>query len=92
MRAPQSESLWVLVAADGCVCSCVVVCSCEGDHFTASVMLQCVGLDRRRRVVQSVRVVCGLSGERARVGQRSCSTVTEKPVAGTPEMKEICYI
>lgn len=43
-------------------------------------MLQRVGLDRRRRVIQSVRVVCGLSGQRARVGQRSCSTVTEKPI------------
>lgn len=42
-------------------------------------MLQRVGLDGRRRVVQSVRVVCGLSRQRARVGQRPRSTVTEKP-------------
>lgn len=45
-----------------------------------SVMLQRVGLDGRRRVIQSVCVMRGLSGQRARVGQRSCSTVTEKPI------------
>lgn len=43
-------------------------------------MLQRVGLDGRRRVIQSVRVVCGLSRQRARVGQRPRSTVTEKPI------------
>lgn len=42
-------------------------------------MLQRVGLDGRRRVVQCVRVVCGLASQRARVGQRSGSAVTEKP-------------
>lgn len=42
-------------------------------------MLQRVGLDGRRRVIQSVRVVCGLSRQRARVGQCPRSTVTEKP-------------
>lgn len=45
-------------------------------------MLQRVGLDGRRRVVQSVRVVRGLPGQRARVGQRSCTAVAEEP-AGT---------
>lgn len=43
-------------------------------------MLQRVGLDGRRRVVQSVRVVRGLSRQRAGVGQRSRSAVTEKPI------------
>lgn len=43
-----------------------------------SVMLQRVGLDGRRWVIQSVCVVCGLSGQRARVGQRPRSAVTEK--------------
>lgn len=42
-------------------------------------MLQRVGLDGRCRVIQSVRVVCWLSRQRARVGQRPRSTVTEKP-------------
>lgn len=45
-------------------------------------MLQRVGFDGRRRVIKSVCVVRGLSGQRARVGQRSCPTVAEKP-AGT---------
>lgn len=47
-------------------------------------MLQRVGLDGRRRVVKSVRVVCGLAGQRARVGQRSCAAVAEEP-AGTKQ-------
>lgn len=46
----------------------------------SSVVLQRVGLDGRRRVVQSVRVVCGLAGQRARVGQRSRAAVAEEPV------------
>lgn len=54
----------------------------EEPHQLPSVMLQRVGLDGRRRVVQSVRVVCGLAGQRARVGQRSCTAVAEEP-AGT---------
>lgn len=45
-----------------------------------SIMLQGIGLDRRRRVVQSVRVVRGLARQRARVGQRARATVAEKPV------------
>lgn len=42
-------------------------------------MLQRVGFDGRRRVIKSVCVVRGLSGQRARVGQRSCPTVAEEP-------------
>lgn len=96
--AEITESLWVLMAASGCVygtvcvhicvCVCVAVCNvlclyaCVREcNWTGclSVMLQRVGLDGRRRVIQSVCVVCGLSGQRARVGQRSRSAITEKP-------------
>lgn len=45
-----------------------------------SVMLQRVGLDGWRRIIQSVRVVCGLSGQRARVGQCPCAAVAKKSV------------
>lgn len=44
-----------------------------------SIMLQRVGLDGRRRVIKSVRVMCGLAGQRARVGQRSGTAVAEEP-------------
>ena len=45
-------------------------------------MLQRVGLDGRRRVVERVCVVRGLSGQRAGIGQRSRSAITEKPGEG----------
>ena len=51
-----------------CACVCARVCVCV--RCTAglgSVVLQCVGLDGRRRVVQSVRVVRGLPRQRAGV-------------------------
>lgn len=44
-RAPQSESLWVLTAADGCVCGCVFVCLCEGVRLTTRLQLCCSVLD-----------------------------------------------
>lgn len=67
-----------------CVWLCamnVFVCLCERVSLSRmpSVMLQRVGLNGRCWVIQSVCVMCGLASQRARVGQRSCSTVTEKP-------------
>lgn len=53
-----------------------------------SVVLQRVGLDGRRGVVQSVRVVRGLAGQRARVGQRPRPAVAEEPAKTTGQRSE----
>ena len=58
-------------------------CSSSPRQVCSLVVLQRVGLYWGRRVIQRVRVVRGLSGQRAGVGESPRSTVTEEPAEDT---------